>query len=228
MSFDLSHIWQSMGLFSRLIAGGLLVMGIVSLSIFFERAWVLLRNLRAARRFAAKANPLMADGEIHDVLALAQDERGSQLAAVVAATLTAYTHGRRGSKLSPEERARRELARELEAGGQSLRRGLNVLASIGSIAPFVGLLGTVVGIITAFQGIAATGSGGLTAVSAGISEALVETALGLCVAIPAVAIFNALSGRIDEFELSLQQAGSRLIDTLEEQGHAESRHQQAA
>lgn len=227
MSFELSHIWESMGLFSRLIAGGLLLMGVISLAIFFERSYILLRNLKASRRFAAKATPLIDDGDMHQVLGAAQAERGSQLAAVVASTLKAYIHAPRGSKLPPEERARRELARELEQSGLQLRRGLNMLASIGSIAPFVGLLGTVVGIITAFQGIAASGSGGLTAVSAGISEALVETALGLCVAIPAVAIFNALSGRIDEFEMSLQQAGSRLIDNLEEQNHAERRQQAA-
>jgi biopolymer transport protein ExbB len=228
MSFELSHIWASMGLFSRLIAGGLLLMGIAALGVFFERAYVLFRNLRASRRFASQAAPLLDDGDFDHVLAMARKETGSHLASVVAATLTAYTQTRRGSKLPPEERARRELARELEQGGQQLRRGLNMLASIGSIAPFVGLLGTVVGIITAFQGIAASGSGGLAAVSSGISEALVETALGLCVAIPAVAIFNALSGHIDEFEMSLQQAGSRLIDTLEEQHHAERRQQQAA
>lgn len=228
MSFELAHIWESMGFFSRLIAGGLLLMGVAALGIFFERSWVLLRNLRAARRFAAQAAPLLENGDWGDALALAKKEQGSRLAAVVEATLAAYVQTRRGSKLSAEERARRELARELEQSGHQLRRGLNLLASIGSIAPFVGLLGTVVGIITAFQGIAASGSGGLTAVSAGISEALVETALGLCVAIPAVAIFNALSGRIDEFELGLQQAGSRLIDSLEEQQHAEQRFQQAA
>ena len=94
--------------------------------------------------------------------------------------------------LTAVELAQREAERQKEAVGLELRRGMGVLASVGSVAPFVGLLGTVVGIITAFQGIATTGSGGLGAVSAGIAEALIETALGLCVAIPAVLLVLAL------------------------------------
>ena len=90
--------------------------------------------------------------------------------------------------------------------------GLAVLATVGATAPFVGLLGTVVGIITAFQGIAATGSGGLGAVSAGISEALVETALGLVVAIPAVWFYNYLTGRIEYFNVEMDNSSSELVD----------------
>ena len=85
-------------------------------------------------------------------------------------------------------------------------------SSIPATAPFVGLLGTVVGIITAFQGIAATGSGGLGAVSAGISEALVETALGLVVAIPAVWFYNYLTGRIEYFNVEMDNSSSELVD----------------
>jgi len=79
--------------------------------------------------------------------------------------------------------------------GAELRSGLAVLASVGSVAPFVGLLGTVLGIISAFRASASSGSGALSSVSAGISEALVETALGLAVAIPAVLAYNYLSTR---------------------------------
>ena len=93
-----------------------------------------------------------------------------------------------------------------------LKKGVSSLATIGSTAPFVGLLGTVVGVITAFQGIAATGSGGLGAVSAGISEALVETALGLVVAIPAVWFYNYLTGRIEYFNVEMDNSSSELVD----------------
>ena len=93
-----------------------------------------------------------------------------------------------------------------------LQKGVSALATIGATAPFVGLLGTVIGIITAFQGIAATGSGGLGAVSAGISEALVETALGLVVAIPAVWFYNYLTGRIEYFNVEMDNSSSELVD----------------
>ena len=93
-----------------------------------------------------------------------------------------------------------------------LKKGISSLATIGSTAPFVGLLGTVVGIITAFQGISSQGSAGLAAVSAGISEALVETALGLVVAIPAVWFYNYLTGRIEYFNVEMDNSSSELVD----------------
>src|SRR5262245_44183870 len=99
--------------------------------------------------------------------------------------------------------------------GADLRRGLAVLASVGSVAPFVGLLGTVLGIISAFQGIASTGSGGLSAVSSGISEALIETALGLAVAIPSVLGFNYLSTRVARDEAALNSAAGEVLDSVE-------------
>ena len=93
-----------------------------------------------------------------------------------------------------------------------LQKGVNTLATIGSTAPFVGLLGTVVGVINAFTGIASTGSGGIGAVSAGIAEALVETALGLFVAIPAVWFYNYLSNRLEYFNVEMDNSSSELVD----------------
>jgi len=119
------------------------------------------------------------------------------------------------SSLSPVEATRRELLRKTEALAADVRRGMSIIASVGSIAPFVGLLGTVFGIITAFQGIAKEGSGGLGAVSMGISEALYETALGLVVAIPAVLAFNWLSAQADALLLALEQARGEFLDFLE-------------
>ena len=110
------------------------------------------------------------------------------------------------------EVARREAQRQKEQVGEELRRGMNVLASVGSVAPFVGLLGTVVGVINAFVGIASTGSGGIGAVSAGIAEALVETALGLFVAIPAVWFYNYLTGRLEYFNVEMDNSSSELLD----------------
>jgi biopolymer transport protein ExbB len=123
-----------------------------------------------------------------------------------------------GEDLSPLERMRRQMGRQLETIGADMRRGMPVLSSVGSVAPFVGLLGTVLGIISAFQGIAATGSGGLSSVSAGISEALIETAFGLAVAIPAVLAFNFLSTVITRDELALTTAAGELGDTVESWG----------
>ena len=123
--------------------------------------------------------------------------------------------GKRRGNLSREDlvdTVRRAIQRASALTANDLKKGVSSLATIGATAPFVGLLGTVVGIITAFQGIAATGSGGLGAVSAGISEALVETALGLVVAIPAVWFYNYLTGRIEYFNVEMDNSSSELVD----------------
>ena len=92
---------------------------------------------------------------------------------------------------------------------------MNTLASTGSTAPFVGLLGTVLGILNAFKLIASEGSGGMSTIGAAIGEALIVTGYGLLVAIPSVLFFNWLSGRLDRYEASLLNAGSELVDHFE-------------
>ena len=93
-----------------------------------------------------------------------------------------------------------------------MKKGLSGLATIGTTAPFIGLFGTVIGIINAFRGMALTGSGGIGAVSAGIAEALVATALGLGVAIPAVFMFNFFLNKVERFQVEMSNSASELID----------------
>jgi biopolymer transport protein ExbB/biopolymer transport protein TolQ len=107
---------------------------------------------------------------------------------------------------------RRAIQRASALTGSDLKKMVSSLATIGATAPFVGLLGTVVGVINAFQGIATTGSGGIGAVSAGIAEALVETALGLLVAIPAVWFYNYLTSRIEYFNVEMDNSSSEMVD----------------
>ncbi len=104
------------------------------------------------------------------------------------------------------------------AEGTELRRGLGALATIGSTAPFVGLFGTVVGIINSFAEIARTGSGGMETVSAGIAEALVATALGILVAVPAVVLFNYFSSKVEAVEAALASGASAVLDAMRRDG----------
>jgi len=154
-----------------------------------------------------------------EIVKAADRHRISALARLVGGAVRRYVRAESepDGNLSAVELARREVGRRREAISMDLRRGMSVLATVGSIAPFVGLLGTVVGIITAFQSIAATGSGGLGAVSAGIAEALIETALGLSVAIPAVLCFNWLTGKISVVEAALDRSAGELLDEMENQ-----------
>jgi biopolymer transport protein ExbB len=227
MSFNPIHIWASMGMLSRVIALCLLGMAVSSVAVYVERFLAYARHRKATLAFAKAAGPALGGHDFGAVLAAARSEtKGSFLARTVVPVLEKHqsAKGQKGN-LSPVEVARREAARQLEATSADLRRGLSLLASVGSIAPFVGLLGTVVGIISAFQGIAKSGSGGLGAVSAGISEALIETAFGLMVAIPAVVLYNMLSGRVAELERTVGQSVGELLDEVESaHGHGNGQH----
>jgi biopolymer transport protein ExbB len=223
MNLSPAHVWASMSPMSKVIASVLIAMALASIVVVVERLIALARSASESRRFAERAVMPLEQLDFAALVGLAKEHPASSLARVVGATVERYVRGAsdRDAGLSPVERAKREAARQQELVGGQLRRGMSVLASVGSVAPFVGLLGTVVGIISAFQGIAATGSGGLGSVSAGIAEALVETALGLMVAIPAVLSFNYLTTRVTAVESALGRSLGELLDDLEsEHGRA--------
>ncbi len=224
--FDLVKILSHMGLPAKVITFTLLAMAVASLAIFLERLFTFWRSRATSKTFASRARQLL-DGETPEQLVGAADAtKGSHLAKLLSSGMKTFQNfEQKGGKLAPIEATRRELARKNEALAADVRRGMSVLASVGSIAPFVGLLGTVVGIIEAFQGIAREGSGGLGAVSAGISEALVVTAFGLMVAIPAVIFYNLLATQSDAILRNLEQAKGEFLDFLENRfgkgsGHA--------
>ena len=223
MSFSLIEIWQSMGVPAKVVGALLLTMGLASLTVFIERVLTLRRSRTASKRFAAEVGDEVQAGHVEGAIDRAAAYPRSHLARLVLSGLTTYWQPPTGKddRLAPAERTRRHLERRLVELSADLRRGMPVLASVGSVAPFVGLLGTVLGIISAFQGIAATGSGGLSSVAAGISEALIETALGLAVAIPAVLAFNYLSTEIAKDELALTNSAGELADTIEGWGDPE-------
>jgi biopolymer transport protein ExbB len=227
MSFDLFEIFRHMGVAAMVVAAVLVVMGLASLTVFVERIIALRRSRAASRSFAAAVEEPMRSGDITAVLTVSDSHKAGHLARIVRSAMTTYWHATKTadiSGLTPAERTRRHLERYMEEIGADLRRGMAVLASVGSVAPFVGLLGTVVGIISAFQGIAATGSGGLSSVSAGISEALIETALGLAVAIPAVLAFHYLTNEITSDEGALNRSAGELLDTLEDWAERDAQH----
>ena len=221
--FDFGKIIGHMGIPAMSVAAVLLLMALASLAVFFERLVAYARSRSASRRFALEARALL-DADQPDVLAKKADgEQHSHLAKLLGTGAKTYlSAAKKGGSVAPIELTRRELERKTELLSADVRRGMGVLASVGSVAPFVGLLGTVFGIITAFQGIAKEGSGGLGSVSLGIAEALVETAFGLMVAIPAVLAFNWLSTQADSIMLALDDARGEFIDFLESK-HGDTR-----
>jgi biopolymer transport protein ExbB/biopolymer transport protein TolQ len=215
---NLIEMWNQMGIVAKAVAWILFIMSFWSVGVAVERIFTFLQARKQSKLYAPQVAKLLKDGRLKDAIALSQSKqfRYSHLAKVVLSGLQEYQFQQdTGSNLSREDlvdTVRRAIQRATALTANDLKKGVASLATIGSTAPFVGLLGTVVGVITAFQGIAATGSGGIGAVSAGIAEALVETALGLLVAIPAVWFYNYLTGRIEYFNVEMDNSSSELLD----------------
>src|SRR5687768_14214556 len=218
MSFNFAEIWAHMPLIGKFIAFGLFMMMVSFIGVTVERLIACSRSAKESRIFAMQAGKLLEEWKVEEIVPLADKFKNSTLAKMFGPIIRRYIHafedlGEGG--LSPVQLARNEAERRREAVGEELRRGMNVIATVGSLSPFVGLLGTVVGIIGAFQGIGAAGSAGIAPVMRGISEALIETAFGLMVAIPSVIAFNYLNGRIAAIETALARSASELLDELE-------------
>src|SRR6478736_4152495 len=211
-------MYQSMGIVAKCVAVVLIIMSMWSIGVGIERFFTYQQARNQSRLYAPQVAKHIKEGRLKEALALSTSKnyRYSHLAKVVLAGLQEYQFQQEsGGALQREDlldTVRRSIQRATALTANDLKKGVNTLATIGSTAPFVGLLGTVVGVINAFVGIASTGSGGIGAVSAGIAEALVETALGLFVAIPAVWFYNFLSGKLEFFSVEMDNSSSEMVD----------------
>jgi biopolymer transport protein ExbB/TolQ len=196
------------------VAVVLALMSMYSIAIMVER-WLTYNAARnQSRQFAPKVAAALRDNRIDEAIAISDRHKKSHLAMVVNAGLQEFQAHQAGADISGTtmDAARRALPRATALKTAELKRGLSGLATIGSTAPFVGLLGTVIGIISAFQGMSAAAGTGISAVAGGISEALIETAFGLLVAIPAVWAFNIFQNKVEAFTIEMDNSSSELID----------------
>jgi len=217
-SMNLIEMWGTMGPVAKGVAFVLIFMSMWSFGVAIERLYTFSQARKQSKLYAPQVAKHLKEGRLKDALAVSQSKtyQYSHLAKVVLAGLQEYQFQHdAGGALNRDDlvdTVRRAIQRATALTSNDLKKGIPALATIGATAPFVGLLGTVVGIITAFTGIATTGSGGLGAVSAGIAEALIETALGLVVAIPAVWIYNYFTSRLEYFNVEMDNSSSELVD----------------
>ena len=215
---NIIDLWGQMTWVAKAVAFVLFFMSMWSFGVAIERIYTFGQAKKQSKLYAPQVAKHLKDKRLKDAIALSTSKnfRYSHLAKVVLAGLQEYQFQEEtGGGLNRDDlvdSVRRSIQRATALTQSDLKKGVNSLATIGTTAPFVGLLGTVVGVINAFVGIAATGSGGIGAVSAGIAEALVETALGLLVAIPAVWFYNYLTGRLDYFNVEMDNSSSELVD----------------
>jgi biopolymer transport protein ExbB len=221
MSFSIIELWTLMGPLARAVVGLLALMSLGALATGAEKWLVLRRAARESAGFLALWRERVASAGVTHAADAAEQYSHSQVAHVIAAGTAVLA-----ANLPPDaerEAYDRTARRAILAAGSEMRRGLSVLATVGSTAPFVGLVGTVVGIVNAFQQIAATGQGGVGQVSAGIAEALVTTAFGIGVAIPAVWLFNHLTQWISRLLVEMECAAEELaVAALGERGRTAS------
>ncbi len=215
---DFLELWEQMGVSVKILMGLLALMSMASVGVYFERLFTFTQATAQSKTFAPAVAKHLKDGKLKEAIQMAgtKNYRYSHLGKVVAAGLQEYQFqqdsGVAMTKDDVIDSVRRSIQRATALTATDLKKGMGILATIGSTAVFVGLLATTLGVINAFQGIAATGSGGLGAVSGGISEALVGTAIGLFVAIPAVWFFNHLTGRLEYFTVEMDNSSSELVD----------------
>ena len=217
--FDLMHMLKNMAWQAWIVVGVLFIESVWSLAVMIDRYLYFTAARKQSREFAPKVAGALKDSKLEEAIKIADRNKKSHLAEVVTAGLQEF----RSSAGQPNDETIASAGRALERAEAivhaKLKRGLSVLATIGATAPFVGLFGTVVGILHAFDAIATQKIAGIGAVAGGISEALVTTAFGLLVAVPAVMAFNYLTGRVEAFDVEMDNSSSELIDYFIKQSH---------
>ena len=185
----------------------LIVFSVVTVSIVFERLWALRNLVTETLRLAGGLCPILEKGQVSEALQTARNQVTTPAGRIFTDVLARHSSDSLEYLADLTEEKRFE---EVEA----LKGPLWVLGTVGASAPFIGLFGTVVGIIKAFHNMAMMGSGGFSVVAAGISEALVATGLGLAVAIIAVIFYNYFQTRIERIEAALTIASNRVLDAI--------------
>jgi biopolymer transport protein ExbB len=225
--FNLMEMWHSMLPLAKTVVIILALMSVYSLWVMIDRFNAFMKAKRQSLAFILALREQLKSRDLEGALKLSQKKPQSPIARVVAEALSEYRDGVYALTHSgPEDlgefdvvdAVNRVIDRAKEREVASLKKGLGGLASISSAAPFIGLFGTVVGIINAFRAMASTGQGGLGAVSAGISEALFTTAAGLLVAIPAVMSFNYFTNTIESFVVDMNEVSSELVSFVLREG----------
>jgi biopolymer transport protein ExbB/biopolymer transport protein TolQ len=214
--WDLATMWSNMTIVPKLVVFVLLFMSIYAIAVGAERLFVFSKAKKQSTILLRLISKLWQEGKIEESIKVSSDKKfkNSHLAKVLIAGLNELEFQEDSNAPYAElvESAKRAIERATIKGLQEFKRGMNFLGTIGSTGPFVGLFGTVFGIITAFQGMKTAGTAGITAVAGGIAEALITTGFGILVAVIAVIFFNILINKVDIFGGEMANASSELID----------------
>ncbi|HEV3218582.1 MAG TPA: MotA/TolQ/ExbB proton channel family protein [Candidatus Acidoferrales bacterium] len=214
-NWDLRRIYDSMSPFARDIVILLLAMLARAAYVALDKYACFAAARKQTRSFLRLSAAPLRDGDIAEAQRVAERKGESHLAKIAAAGIRAFTSAEPSLTRSEKIDAARRSARQVMALNRAeFNRRLSGLGTIAATAPFVGLLGTVVGILNAFRGIDGSQATGLSAVASGIAEALITTALGMLVAIPAVWCFNYFNDIVSEFQVEMESSSRELVTYL--------------
>jgi biopolymer transport protein ExbB len=225
MEFTIPEMWAKMGFIAKSVVVILGIMSVYVVAISIERLIVFLKAKAQSRSYAMLIQDLLNQGKYREAADAALQFKHSHIAKIVRSGLIEFIKGNllegaeaEGAVCAPGYDVLGAVNRAIEKSGAremaGMRRGLAGLATVGSTAPFVGLFGTVFGIINSFQGMAAEGSGGIGSVSAGIAEALVTTGAGIGVAIVAVLLYNFFTSKVDSLQVDTNESALEILDVL--------------
>jgi biopolymer transport protein ExbB/biopolymer transport protein TolQ len=212
VGWDLRSMWSAMGVPAKIVVVILFVMSAWSVGVMIDRGITYSAARKQSRYFVQAVAGALREGRLDEAVRIAERNKKSHIAKVVATGLTEFQASTGLPEAEVIEASKRGLDRSVAIVHAELKRGLGGLATIGATAPFVGLFGTVVGIINAFKGIAEAKATGLAQVAGGIAEALVATALGLFVAVPAVWAYNYFTGKIESFDVEMDNSSKELVN----------------
>ena len=216
MNLDFAEIWANTPFFGKFLWAVLLFMSVWSLSVSIGKWWNLRKAQKETIKFAPEFSQFLEEDNLTEAIRLAESYKKSHVALVLGGALGEVKPLIADGSVTVADinSAERAVERNMLLEITTLKRGMAVLATIGATAPFVGLLGTTMGVVNSFTGMAASGSGGLAAIGGGIAEALITTAFGLLVAIPAVWAYNYFTTKIDNLTAEMTYVSKEMIDYL--------------
>lgn len=215
-SFGVANIWNEASKFNKVIISILIILLALQIYTAIERFIMYSQSNSASEKFLKLFMDTLRRGDFEAAKRAATTHNKSHVALVLKHGLDIFQYEKQLKNMNPNHDVIQPVERAIERGTaevtELLKKGMSILASIGALSPFIGLLGTVAGIIKVFADLKEKGAGDINALAGSIGEALGTTALGLIVAIPAVAFYNILVNKQDMVVTNINNAASQMID----------------
>ena len=216
MNMDLMSLWHEMGWFAKGVVYLLFIMSAYATTILIQKWWAMRKAQSETKKFAPEFSQFLEEDNLTEAINLAESYKKSHVARVLGGALSEVRPLIQDGSVTVADinSAERAIEREMLMTVVELKRGLGVLATVGATAPFVGLVGTTMGIVNSFTAMATSGSGGISSIAGGVAEALITTAIGIGVAIPAVWSYNYFQTKIDNLTAEMTYTSKEMVDYL--------------